>query len=89
MYLNQTWILPQPLTSEKEIEDEKKSYGHEIRDFLGSVLKANLKDKGMYGPKNLTQNSLVYTYIYVHELEIKHLESNSPPIYLDLIFDIL
>ena len=47
MYLNQTWILPQPVTSEKEIEDEKKSYGHEIRDSLGSVLKANLEDKGM------------------------------------------
>ena len=46
-YLNETWILPQPRPSEKEIKG-KRSEGQEIRDSLGSVLKATLYDRGMH-----------------------------------------
>ena len=46
--MKETWNLPQPLTIEKEIKDEEKSDGQEIRNSLGSVLTANMDDTGTY-----------------------------------------
>ena len=46
-YLTETWKLPNPLTTENKSEDEE-SEGQDIRSSQGSVLKANLNNRGMY-----------------------------------------